>query len=76
MKKRDASIQNRLNMLLIVCLIPLTVMILYLVIIMQRFSARYDEEQITRRGQNSCRSQRFRQFQPGLVLIQGWECLS
>ena len=43
MKKRDASIQNRLNMLLIVCLIPLTVMILYLVIMMQRFSARYDE---------------------------------
>lgn len=50
MKKRDASIQNRLNMLLIVCLIPLTVMILYLVIMMQRFSARYDEvvENITK----------------------------
>ena len=32
MKKREASIQNRLNMLLVVCLIPLTIMILYLVI--------------------------------------------
>lgn len=50
MKKREASIQSRLNMLLIVCLIPLTVMILYLVIMMQRFSARYDEvvENITK----------------------------
>ena len=50
MKKRDTSIQKRLNMLLVVCLIPLTVMILYLVIMMERFSARYDEvvENITR----------------------------
>ena len=50
MKKREASIQNRLNMLLVVCLIPLTIMILYLVIMMQRFSVRYDEvvENITK----------------------------
>lgn len=50
MKKREASIQNRLNMLLVVCLIPLTIMLLYLVIMMQRFSVRYDEvvENITK----------------------------
>ena len=50
MKKENASIQERLNMLLMVCLIPLTVMILYLVIMMQRFSARYDKvvENITK----------------------------
>ena len=50
MKKKNASIQERLNMLLMVCLIPLTVMILYLVIMMQRFSARYDKvvENITK----------------------------
>ena len=50
MKRRETSIQNRLNMLLIVCLIPLTIMILYLVIMMQQFSARYDEivENITK----------------------------
>ena len=50
MWKKEASIKNRLNMLLMVCLIPLTVLILYLVFIMQRFSDRYDEvvENITK----------------------------
>lgn len=43
MWKKDATIKNRLNMLLVICLVPLTILILYLVLIMQRFSERYDE---------------------------------
>ena len=50
MWKKEASIKNRLNMLLVICLVPLTVLILYLVVIMQQFSGRYDEvvENITK----------------------------
>ena len=50
MWKKEASIKNRLNMLLVICLVPLTVLILYLVFIMQQFSGRYDEvvENITK----------------------------
>ncbi len=42
MWKKDSSIKKRLNMLLLVCLIPLTVMIVYLLFIVQQFSERYD----------------------------------
>ena len=50
MWQKEASIKNRLNMLLVICLVPLTVLILYLVVIMQQFSGRYDEvvENITK----------------------------
>ena len=50
MWKRESSIKNRLNMLHVICLVPLTVLILYLVLIMQQFSERYDEvvENITK----------------------------
>ena len=50
MWKKEASVQNRLNTLLLVCLVPLTVLSLYLVVMMQRFSQRYDEvvENITK----------------------------
>ena len=50
MWKKESSIKNRLNMLLVICLVPLTVLILYLVLIMQQFSERYDEvvENITK----------------------------
>lgn len=42
MWKKDSSIKKRLNMLLFVCLIPLTVMIVYLLFIIRQFSERYD----------------------------------
>ncbi len=42
MWKKDSSIKKRLNMLLLVCLIPLTVMIVYLLITVRQFSERYD----------------------------------
>ena len=43
MRKKESTIKNRLNMLLMICLIPLTILTLYLVLIMQKFSDRYDE---------------------------------
>lgn len=42
MWKSGSSLKRRLNMLLVVCLIPLTVMIFYLIILVDRFSERYD----------------------------------
>lgn len=42
MWKKDSSIKKRLNMLLLVCLIPLTVMIVYLLSLVRQFSLRYD----------------------------------
>lgn len=43
MWKKESSIKSRLHLLVIVCLVPLVILILYLVVIMQRFSLRYDE---------------------------------
>lgn len=50
MWKRVSSLKNRLNMLLVVCLVPLTIMIIYLIVTVNRFSERYDAvvEKITR----------------------------
>lgn len=42
MGRNKSFLKQRLNMLLLVCLIPLTVMIVYLLFLMNRFSARYD----------------------------------
>lgn len=42
MKKRKSSIKKRLNILLLVCVLPLTLMISYLLVLMNRFSDRYD----------------------------------
>lgn len=42
MWKTGSSLKRRLNMLLVVCLIPLTIMIFYLIILVDRFSERYD----------------------------------
>lgn len=39
---KKSYLKQRLNMLLLVCLIPLTVMIVYLLFLMNRFSAQYD----------------------------------
>ena len=43
MKKRGSTIKNRLNILLLICLIPLTILVFYLVFIMRSFSDRYDD---------------------------------
>lgn len=50
MGKRKSSIKKRLNVFLLVCVVPLAVMILYLLVLMNRFSGRYDTivENITR----------------------------
>lgn len=52
MWRRVSSLKNRLNMLLVVCLVPLTIMIIYLIATVSRFSERYDTivEKITRAG--------------------------
>ena len=42
MGRKRSFLKRRLNMLLLVCLIPLTVMIVYLLLMMNRFSAQYD----------------------------------
>lgn len=42
MKKKISPLQKRLYMLVLVCLIPLTVMIIYLLVTVNRFSDRYD----------------------------------
>ena len=39
---KKSFLKQRLNMLLLVCLIPLTIMIVYLLLLMNRFSSRYD----------------------------------
>ena len=39
---KKSYLKQRLNMLLLVCLIPLTVMIVYLLFLINRFSAQYD----------------------------------
>lgn len=42
MRKKGSPLQKRLYMLVIVCLVPLTIMIVYLLILVNRFSDRYD----------------------------------
>ncbi len=42
MEKRKSSIKNRLNGLLLVCVVPLTATIVYLLVLMNSFSSRYD----------------------------------
>ncbi len=39
---KSSSLKKRLNLLLFVCLVPLTVMITYLLVLIDRFSERYD----------------------------------
>ena len=39
---KKSFLKQRLNMLLLVCLLPLTIMIVYLLLLMNRFSSRYD----------------------------------
>ena len=43
MEKRKTSLNSRLNVLVAVCFIPLLVIAMYLVIMLYRFSERYDE---------------------------------
>ena len=42
MQKTGSNLKSRLRMLLLVCLVPLTVMIIYLLAILDQFSERYD----------------------------------
>lgn len=42
MWKNQSSIKKRLNMLLLVCLVPLTVVIIYLIVSLNKFSSHYD----------------------------------
>ena len=42
MEGKNSTLKKRLNMLLAVCLIPLTAIVIYLLIMMNRFSSRYD----------------------------------
>ncbi len=42
MAGKRSSLNKRLNMLLVVCFVPLTVMIIYLLIMLNQFSERYD----------------------------------
>lgn len=42
MRKKGSPLQKRLYMLVIVCLVPLTIMIVYLLVLVNRFSDRYD----------------------------------
>lgn len=42
MRKKGSPLQKRLYMLVIVCLVPLTIMIVYLLALVNRFSDRYD----------------------------------
>ena len=43
MKKKKTSLSSRLNVMVAVCLIPLLVIALYLIVMLYRFSERYDE---------------------------------
>ena len=43
MKNKKTSLRNRINVLVAVCFIPLLVIALYLIIMLYRFSERYDE---------------------------------
>ena len=43
MKKMKTSLSSRLNVMVAVCLIPLLVIAFYLIIMLYRFSERYDE---------------------------------
>ena len=43
MEKKKTSLSSRLNVLVAVCFVPLLVIALYLIIMLYRFSARYDE---------------------------------
>ena len=42
MAGKSSALKKRLNMLLAVCLIPLAAIVIYLLIMMNRFSGRYD----------------------------------
>ncbi len=42
MWKRGSTLKKRLNMLLLVCLIPLAALLLYLLVMVEQFSRRYD----------------------------------
>ena len=42
MKKKGSPLKKRLNMLLVICLIPLAVLTVYLLVMINRFSERYD----------------------------------
>ncbi len=42
MEGKNSTLKKRLNMLLAVCLIPLAAIVIYLLIMMNRFSSRYD----------------------------------
>ena len=42
MEGKNSTLKKRLNMLLAVCLIPLAAIVIYLLIMMNRFSNRYD----------------------------------
>jgi len=42
MKKKKTTLKRRLNLLLGVCLVPLAVLVIYLLIMLNRFSSRYD----------------------------------
>lgn len=43
MKKKKTSLSSRLNVMVAVCLIPLLVIAFYLIVMLYRFSERYDE---------------------------------
>ena len=49
-KQKETSIKSMLNVLLVICLVPLAVLLIWLMFIMNRFSARYDDivENITK----------------------------
>lgn len=42
MQKKGSTLKKRLNMLLLVCLVPLAMMVVYLLVLVNRFSERYD----------------------------------
>ena len=50
MKKRGVSLSNRLNILIVLCVIPLTSLLVYLLVLTYTLSSKYDNivEQITR----------------------------
>lgn len=50
MRKRGASLSNRLNILIVLCIIPLTSLLIYLLVLTYNLSSKYDDivEQITK----------------------------
>lgn len=50
MRKRGASLSNRLNILIVLCIIPLTSLLIYLLVLTYNLSYKYDDivEQITK----------------------------